>query len=144
VVTRQLPKLYRSLNAYLIEHPVASWIMWVLGILLVVPSIQIALEPKVERFGLLSWMCVVNFAWALLFLHPRVIPLPPRDAIGIRWSAAQATWFFPWVAVFSDSPQWLVSLGLLETVVLMAVSLSLARADARASTGDEGEPTAPS
>ena len=94
-VTRPLPKLLHSLNAYLIEHPVASWIMWSLGTLIVIPSISFVIEPASERFGLLSWISLAGFVTVLLYFHPRVLPLSHRDAVGIRWAVAQIAWLFP-------------------------------------------------
>jgi hypothetical protein len=112
----------KKINKFLIEHPAASWVIWVLAILLQAPVVtRTAVLTKPPHFGWIAWVIA-----AYLLFTPFLVAIQIRggqqsasDVLFIRWALAQGPILMSLVGVFLRAPQWLGSIALGEAIILM-------------------------
>ena len=122
-------------NTFLVEHPLVSWVIWVLVVLtLNTPVARTAPLDEPTRFGPFVWLALAEFIGCAVFVvraQHNGGRLRPRDAVALCWAIAQGPVLMGYAAQFLHAPQALAGAGVLEAIVLMAYSLTRARRDVR-------------
>lgn len=126
-------KWNRDASEFIFHHPAVSAIIWLFAVISVLGSLSFAVPKEgPTRFGPLAWIAIGILAYAPVpaILLPRLLRQSQRDVLAVRWAVAQAGWLAGLAALFDRSPQWLISVGLVEAAILMLFSLRSARGSA--------------
>jgi hypothetical protein len=112
-----------SLDKFIREHPAISWILWVLGFLVLSRPISLlAAAPTETRFGWMAWAVVIFLLVTpiLAFTLERGTRDQELPTLAIHWILAQSPIFASFAAVVIDgSPQYLIAAAQAEAIVLM-------------------------
>ena len=124
-------KFLASLDNFIPEHTAVSWVVWVLGsMVLMRPVGLLAVAPDETRFGWMAWVVVFYLIVTpiLVVTFDRAVRGQEVPILASRWVMAQSPIFLTLAAVIVDrSPQFPISAALAEAIVLMIFALRRAR-----------------
>jgi hypothetical protein len=141
-MSRPIPRA-RVVNHFLVDHPVAAWLLWIFVFFSVNRAFLLA-APRGEptQFGPAAWLTVGAMICAPL-VTALLISRTPASASGqlpvLEWVIANAPLLVSYVALIESSPPSLAGLAFIEAVVLMALSTKRTRRR-RSMTPDPGAP----
>jgi hypothetical protein len=120
-------KFLESLDKFIRDHTAVSWVLWVLGFLVLIrPVGLLAADPGEATFGWMSWGVLI-----FLVVTPILVVTFEQKARGqalpmlaVRWVLAQSPILWSLAAVVIDrSPQYLIALAQAEAIILMIFAL---------------------
>lgn len=118
----RVASVYRAGGRFILDHPIASWVMWGLAVLVIVPLARVALPPPDEvAFDVVAWVVVGAMAYTPVgvLLAGRWARGSAEESTFIRWQLAQAPWLLAWISAIIGTPQWLITVALVEAIGLM-------------------------
>lgn len=126
-------RLQKNAGQFILDHPFASWAVWILAYFFVNSGMVAALDLHAKsRMGILAWitlgeMLLVPATFAYLVSQRQ--KATPQAFVLLSWVLAAAPILFAYVSLFDRAPQWLGAPALLESILVMAISRRLACRD---------------
>jgi hypothetical protein len=126
---RSLDGAQKRLSEWMLDSPVATWVITVL-VLLIATSIPSSIVEEAQSTG--AWVPALAVVIMLsevvgAFVFPRLLHRPPHEVLGLLWAVSMAPVLVGLGASLLGAGRWLPGLGWLLAVASLALVLRWAR-----------------